>query len=49
LPKKEIKAKTEAYLTANPDIKADLDNIRQPSTDFRNRCGIGQRPLVPNA
>ena len=47
LPKKEVAAKTQAYLDANPSIKTDLDNIRQPSTDFRARCGIGQRPLVP--
>lgn len=49
LPKQERKSQTDAYLAANPNIKADLDNIRQPSTDFRARCGIGQRPLVPNA
>ncbi|MCI4675704.1 heme-binding protein [Candidatus Mycolicibacterium alkanivorans] len=49
LPKKEVAARTQGYLDANPSIRADLDNIRQPSTDFRNRCGIGQRPLVPNA
>ncbi|WP_059019122.1 heme-binding protein [Mycobacterium sp. M26] len=47
LPKKEIGAKTQAYLDANPQVRTDLDNIRQPSTDFRNRCGIGQRPLAP--
>lgn len=47
LPKKEIGAKTQAYLDANPQVRTDLNNIRQPSTDFRTRCGIGQRPLAP--
>jgi hemophore-related protein len=47
LPKKEVAAQTQAYLDANPSIRTDLDNIRQPSTDFRSRCGLGQRPLVP--
>ncbi len=47
LPKKEIGAKTQAYLDANPQIRADLDGIRQPSTDFRARCGLVQRPLAP--
>lgn len=47
LPKNQVAAQTQTYLDANPSIRTDLENIRQPSTDFRNRCGIGQRPLVP--
>jgi hemophore-related protein len=47
LPKQQVAAQTQTYLDANPSIRTDLENIRQPSTDFRNRCGIGQRPLVP--
>ncbi|MGV1088149.1 MAG: heme-binding protein [Mycobacterium sp.] len=27
------------YLAANPQVAADLQAIRQPSEDFRNRCG----------
>ena len=47
LPKDQVKTQTQQYLNANPQIRADLDGIRQPSTDFRNRCGIGHRPLAP--
>ncbi|WP_167101288.1 heme-binding protein [Mycobacterium sp. DL592] len=47
LSKKDIGAKTQVYLDANPQIRTDLDNIRQPSTDFRTRCGLIQRPLAP--
>ncbi|BBY67080.1 heme-binding protein [Mycolicibacterium helvum] len=47
LPKAQVKTQTQQYLDANPGIRADLDGIRQPSTDFRNRCGLIQRPLAP--
>jgi hemophore-related protein len=47
LPKDQVKAQTQQYLDANPQIRGELDGIRQPSTDFRNRCGLGQRPLAP--
>lgn len=33
-------AKTQAYLTANPDIKAQLDAIQAPADDLRARCNI---------
>lgn len=46
LPKDQVGAQTQIYLDANPQIRADLDGIRQPSTDFRTRCNIGQRPLA---
>ena len=41
-----VGAQTQIYLDVNPQIRADLDGIRQPSTDFRTRCNIGQRPLA---
>ncbi len=28
-----------AYMDANPQVRAELLSIRQPSRDFRNRCG----------
>ena len=40
LPKKDVAAATQTYLNANQSIRTDLENIRQPSTDFRNLCGI---------
>lgn len=47
LPKAQVQSQTQQYLDANPQVRADLDGIRQPSTDFRARCGLIQRPLAP--
>jgi hemophore-related protein len=33
------RAALEAFMTANPQVQAELQAIRQPMTDFRNRCG----------
>jgi heme-binding protein len=33
------KAALQAYLAANPQVQAELQAIRQPAVDFRNRCG----------
>ncbi|WP_445165235.1 heme-binding protein [Mycolicibacterium sp. Dal123E01] len=46
-PKDQVKTQTQQYLDANPQVRAELEGIRQPSTDFRNRCGLIQRPLAP--
>lgn len=39
-------ALTEAYLNANPNVRADLEAIRRPSRDFRDRCNLPQRALI---
>jgi heme-binding protein len=39
-PKDQIGNKVQAYLDANPTVKSDLAAIRQPSVDFRTRCGV---------
>ncbi len=39
LPKEEKKAALAAFLDANPQVKAELQGIRQPTVDFRSRCG----------
>lgn len=46
LPKTEVRDQTEAYLNANPNVRADLEAIRQPSRDFRDRCNLPQRALI---
>ena len=46
LPKKDVAARTETYLDATPDVRAALENIRQPSRDFRDRCNLPQRALI---
>ena len=45
-PKVQVRDETEAYLNANPDVRADLEAIRQPSRDFRDRCNLPQRALI---
>jgi hemophore-related protein len=37
-PKSEIRDDIQNYLDANPQTKADLQNIRQPLVDLKNRC-----------
>ena len=38
-PRDQVKADVQNYLNANPQTQADLQGIRQPMVDFRNRCG----------
>lgn len=33
-----MKDNAENYLNANPQVKAELEGIRQPLTDFKSRC-----------
>lgn len=35
----ERTAALDAFLEANPQVRADYQGIRQPILDFRNRCG----------
>ncbi len=39
-PKDEIGAQAQQYLDANPGVREDLQRIRQPSAEFRQRCGL---------
>ena len=38
-PTDQKRAQIQTYLDANPGVGADLQAIRQPSVDFRDRCG----------
>ena len=40
-PRDQIRTQVQDYLAANPAEKAELQAIRQPLTDLRNRCGTG--------
>ena len=40
LSKDQAHAKVKQYLAANPQIKAELQGIRQPLKDIRDRCGL---------
>lgn len=46
LPKTEVRDRTEVYLAANPGVRADLEGIRAPSREFRDRCALPQRALI---
>jgi hypothetical protein len=39
-----VSAATSAYLDANPTVRSDLEGIRQPLVDQKNRCGISVAP-----
>ncbi|MBU8820761.1 heme-binding protein [Mycolicibacterium goodii] len=43
-PKDRIAEQVRGYLDANPTVRDDLQRIRQPSVDFRNRCGLPPTP-----
>ena len=43
-PRDQISAKVQTYLDANPGVRNDLQGIRQPSVDFRQRCGAPATP-----
>ena len=46
LPKADAFAKTKAYLAANPQVQDEIDAIRGPVFDLRNRCGIPANNLI---
>jgi hemophore-related protein len=33
-----MRGNAQNYLNANPEVKADLEGIRQPLVDFKSRC-----------
>ena len=40
-PRDQIRTQVQNYLTANPQEQAELQAIRQPLADLKNRCGTG--------
>lgn len=46
-PKDDLRAAIDQYGDANPQVKADLQAIRQPLVDLRTRCGGDQAPEAP--
>jgi heme-binding protein len=37
-PKDQVRTDVQNYFNANPDEQAELENIRQPMVDIRQRC-----------
>ena len=40
LPAEQRREQIRAYLDTNPQVRVDLQGIRQPSLDFRARCSV---------
>lgn len=39
MEREEVRPKVTEYLDANPQVRTELTNIRQPLVDLKNRCG----------
>ena len=50
-PKDEMRDDVQNYVNANPQVQADLERMRQPLTDIRQRCQwtpiLGQEGATP--
>ncbi len=42
----QIRSAIDVYMAANPDVRSDLEGIRQPVTDFKERCGVSASPDI---
>jgi hemophore-related protein len=38
LPNEEIRGDVQNYMSAHPQVETEINGIRQPVTDLRNRC-----------
>ena len=45
-PKDAVKAQVEAYLQANPQVRAELKAVTAPGDDLRKRCNIPDEALI---
>jgi len=45
-PKDQVPVDVQNYFNANPQEQADLEGIRQPLTDVRQRCQWTRTPLL---
>ena len=48
-PRDELRGNIAAYLDANPQVKAELQGIRQPLVDLRDRCAGDQAQDAPDS
>jgi len=46
-PRDQVRTQVQDYLAANPGEQAELQAIRQPMVDLRNRCGTGTNVPTP--
>ena len=45
LPNEEIRGRVQTYMDANPQVENEINAIRLPLTDLRNRCDLAESPL----
>ncbi|MDT5182240.1 MAG: heme-binding protein [Mycobacterium sp.] len=38
LPNEELRGRVQTYMDANPQVETEINGIRQPVTELRNRC-----------
>jgi len=43
--REQTRPQVQEYLNANPQVRAELQSIKQPADDFLNRCGVPEQPL----
>jgi hemophore-related protein len=44
--KDAVKTQAQDFFAANPQVKAELDGIRAPGIDLRNRCNIPDTAVI---
>ena len=49
LPNEEIRGDVERYMDANPQVESEINGIRQPLTELRNRCDAPAPTDAPGA
>jgi len=47
-PRDTLRSSVQAYLDANPSVRAELAGIRQPLVDLKARCGESDDLNVPS-
>lgn len=46
-PRDQVRPQVQEYLDANPQVRAELQGIKQPADDFLNRCNQQSNPSTP--
>ena len=44
LPNEDLRGRIQSYMDANPQVEAEINGIRQPVTDVKNRCDAPPPP-----
>jgi heme-binding protein len=48
-PNEEIRGNVQSYMDANPQVESEINGIRQPLTELRNRCDAPAPTALPGA